>query len=158
MMAEGLVMSHPRYGISAYLFGSIQLLEDDSNSKDLKALQVKQNDAIRIVLCKKRKDRTPKEMLIKEIGTKSINQIAAEEVLMELWKAHYFRIDAITENYKTDRGTRHGVKLRTSTDTKSFISKSANLWNSQSEEFRSGKLLPAKARNEAAKAATKLPI
>ena len=92
--------------------------------------------------------------LAPSLSTKSL----LRQCLWELWKAHYFRIDAITENYKTDRGTRHGVKLRTSTDTKSFISKSANLWNSQSKEFRSGKLLPAKARNEATKAAAKLPI
>ena len=94
----------------------------------------------------------------KEFATKSINQLAAEAVLIGLGKVHYFGIDVITENYETDRGLRLGVELRKSTDTKSFIPKSANLWNNQSEEFRSGKLLPAKARNEAAKAAAELPV
>ena len=124
----------------------------------MKKLQVKQNDTMRIVLNKKRKDLTPRETLLKEYKTKSVNQIAAETTVMELWRAYHFRVDAIHGSYKTDKSTRRQGMLRTSKSPTSFISKSAMLWNEMSENFRNQKTLRRNAKKEAEKVMAKLPL
>ena len=135
-MSEGLVMSHLRYGIGVYLAGDILLTDSDKTSENLRRLQIKQNDAMRLVLNKRRKDLTPRETLLQEYKTKSVNQIAAETVVMELRRAFQFKIEAIHGNYKKDRSSRRLGSLRASKNPTSFISKSAKLWNRMSEEFR----------------------
>ena len=151
-------MSHIRYGISVYLSGDIKLSLNDPSSKDLNRLQVKQNDAMRLVLNKKRKDLTPRETLLKEFKTKSVNQIAAEAVIMEMFRAHSFNINSIQECFEKDKGSRRQNTFRTSSDPTSFISKAAKLWNEMSKEFRNIELKSRDAKKEAAKVSSSLPL
>ena len=114
MMSEGLVMSHLRYGISVYLASDILFSPIDTVSSNISKLQVKQNDAMRLVLNKKRKDLVSRETLLREYNTKSVNQITAEAVVMEMWRAHKFKIEAILENYEGGKGPRRTGTLRAS--------------------------------------------
>ena len=157
-VAEGTVMSHLRYGIGVYLSGDICLSANSPVSNNLKKLQVKQNDALRTVLNKKRKDLIPRETLFKELGTKSVNQMAAEAVVMETWRSFAFRVDAISKSYSMEKSARRENLLRTSRNPNSFISKSASLWNSMSDQFRTLELTASGAKTEARKAASQLPM
>ena len=158
VFAEGTVMSHLRYGISVYLSGNIKLSPSDTTSKHLSRLQVKQNDAMRLVLNKKRKDLTPRETLLKEFNTKSVNQIAAEAVIMEMFRAFSYNVDAICDGFVRDKGSRRSNMFRTSSDPTSFISMAARLWNGMNNEFRNLNLKPSAAKREAAKVASSLPL
>ena len=142
-------MSHLSYGMSVYMPSNIKLKEEDPTNKHLKQLLVKQNDAMRIILNKRRKDLTPKDVLLKECGMRSINQQAAETVLMELWRAFRFDIDSITNAYEANKGTRHGHILRTSCNPSSIVSVSAKLWNSQCYDFKSIKMSYNSAKRNA---------
>ena len=113
---------------------------------------------MRLVLGKKRKDLTPREVLLREYGTKSVNQIAAQSVVMELWRAYCFKIGAIHGSYESDSSTRRQDRLRTSKSQASFVSKSSILWNNMSEDFRNLKTSNTTAKKEAAKFVAKLPL
>ena len=136
MVAEGLVMSHIRYGIGVYMSGDVRLGAGDPTSDILHNLQVKQNDALRLVQNIKRSDQIRRESLLRENKTKSVNHMAAEAALMELWRANRFHVDTITSNFDKDRSTRRQNVLRSSRDPRSFISKTAKLWNMTSDKFR----------------------
>jgi len=136
MVAEGIVMSHIRYGISVYLSGSIRMAQSDSLSSELEKLQIKQNEAMRIILNKERKEHFSRLSLLKECNMQSVNQIAAGSVMMELWRAKKNNIAAITESYEKDRSERRENMLRTSKDRNSFISISAKLWNKSDDSFK----------------------
>ena len=86
-----------------------------------------------------------------------INQIVAEAILLELWKARCFDVNNITEMYPLNSGQRLKTKLRTSDDRDSFISKSAVLWNKMSEEFRTATSTLNTAKNEIRKFVRGLP-
>ena len=126
-------MSHLRYGIGVYLAGDICLAPNNPVSHNLKKLQVKQNDALRMILNKKRKDLIPRETMLKELETISVNQMAAEAVVMETWRSFAFGVEAISKSYSLEKCARRENLLRTSKNPNSFISKSASLWNCMSD-------------------------
>ena len=156
-VSEGIVMSHLRYGMSVYLSGEIRLAPSDPIGSNLKKLQTKQNDAMRLVLNKKRKDLTPREDLLKQCNLKAVNQMAAEAVIMETWRAFSYNIDSIRNSYQRNKCSRCEGLLRTSKEPKSFISKSAKLWNNLSKNFHDLRLTSGQAKVEASKFIAKLP-
>ena len=136
-LAEGLVISHIRYGMSIYMSSAIKMRAEDPTNKFLQKLQVKQNDAMRMILNKRRKDQTSREDLLRQSNMRSINQMAAENVVMELWRAFRYRIDSITNAYIANKSTRFGTNFRTSSNVRSFISVSAELFNKQCDDLKS---------------------
>ena len=138
MLANGLVFAHVRYAIAVFMSGMIRVAPNDPKNTHLNTLQVKQNDCMRIILNKKRSDKVPNEMLLNKTSMKSINHMAAEAMLLELWKAKHFKIDNVWESYSKDKCTRRESQYRSSKDKTSFISKSICLWNQMSSEFHSG--------------------
>ena len=137
MITEGIIMSHIRYGISVYMSGAVRLDSHSTQNQILDKLQKKQNDAMRLILNKKRADMLSREKLLEKCNMKSINQIAASAILMENWRAHRFQIDSITREFSKDHSQRGGVSLRTSKDPASFVSISAKLINAADNNFRS---------------------
>ena len=129
MIAEGIVLSHICYGISVYLNEGVRMNESDSTNKNMQKLQVKQNDCMRLILNKNRKDLVTKEELLQGCNFTSVNHMAASATLMEVWRAFKFNIKSITSEFNFNQSQRHGCSLRPSTDPKSFISKSSKLWN-----------------------------
>ncbi len=144
--------------MSVYLPGDIHLSMDDTVSKALSELQVKQNDTMRLVLCRERKDMTPKEVLVEEFAIQSVNQLAAEAVIVDVWRAFKYRINPITENYWMNEGTRDRQKFRMFTSPTSFICKSAELWNNMRAQHRAMRILHRGAGAEVAKVAKIPPI
>ena len=55
--------------------------------------------------------------------------MAATAVMMEVWRGYKFGIGSVTDTFETDRSHRHGTKLRTTRNPKSFTSMAAKLWN-----------------------------
>ena len=139
IIAEGLVMSHIRYGISVYLTGNSRIQESETVDQKLNKLQIKQNDTLRLILKKTRKDRLSRETMLQKCNMLSINQLTQLSTLMETWKAFFFRNETITIAYHANKSQRNGTVLRTSLDPTSFISKSSRLWNLAGETFHNSK-------------------
>ena len=97
-----------RYGIGVYLASSVQLDIFSPLSSNLNKLQVKQNDCMRLILNKKRSDHISRESLLQGCKMKSVNQMAASAIIMELWRAFQHNIDSITGAFSTNRSQRHG--------------------------------------------------
>ena len=76
MLADGLVMSKIRYGISIY--SQTRLLETDPQIGLIQKLQVKQNKAMRIVLKKRCLDKVSTESLLEQMGLLSDNQMTVK--------------------------------------------------------------------------------
>ena len=133
MISEGIILSHIRYGAGVYLSDAVRLGPNDKLNANLQKLQVKQNDTMRLILNKKRSDLTPREKLLQDCKMKSVNQMTATAILMEVWRAFKFQVQAITESFVTDRSKRHGITVRTSRNPSSFISVAAKLWNKMNE-------------------------
>lgn len=83
IIAEGIFMSKLRYGISCY--ASPAMIGYNLCSA-MQQLQVKQNEILRIIHHKKKKDHVCMGLLRKETKTLSVNQIAAEAIIFETWK------------------------------------------------------------------------
>ena len=84
---------------------------------------------LRLILDRKKSDLTPRTTLLEESGIKSVNAIAAQGILLEVWKSFEFGIESIIREFQYDQGLRREGYLRTSTDKFSFISAAATLWN-----------------------------
>ena len=84
MLADGLVMSKLRYGISVY--SQVRLQENDPQIGLIQKLQVKQNKAMRIVLKKRRIDKISTKSLLEEMGWLSVNQMSCKNILTDVWK------------------------------------------------------------------------
>ena len=157
MIAEGIVLSHIRYGISVYLNEGSRMSGSESSNKNMQKLQVKQNDCMRLILNKNRKDLVTKEELLQGCNFTSVNHMAASATLMEVWRAFKFNIKSITSEFNFNQSQRHGCSLRPSTDPKSFISKSSKLWNRLNKDTHTKEPL-TKMKKYVSEAVKSLPI
>ena len=89
---------------------------------------------------------------------KSVNQLAAEATLLEVYKAFHFNITDIKECFEPEKSCRRALNLRTSKDSSSLVSKSAILWNKTDEEFKQHKVNIKTAKRLANKALKKIPM
>jgi len=158
MIAEGIVMSHIRYGISVYLSGSIRIVQSDPLKPELEKLQIKQNDTLRVILNKERKEHVSRMALLEESNMQSVNQIAAGAVLMELWRAKKNNIKSIVDSFGKDKSERRENRIRTSANKNSFISKSALLWNESGKTFQNLTTTETGAKRIVKKFVEKLPM
>ena len=67
---------------------------------------------------------------------KSVNQLAAGALLIEIWRALNYKIESIMEALTENKSQRNGGSLRTSANPHSFISTSAKLWNKMDEDVK----------------------
>ena len=84
---EYILLSRIRYGIA--LFGSVRTTEEDPLSKTMQELQIKLNNinTMRFLANKKIADRITIEDLRERTKIPSVNQIAAEAILMKVFNA-----------------------------------------------------------------------
>jgi hypothetical protein len=80
-VAEGICLSKIRYGLAAY--GVPQQSEDKPHKEMMQSLQVKQNEIARVLTGSRRRDIVPVLDLLERTGMMSVNQMAAETILME---------------------------------------------------------------------------
>ena len=70
VIAEGMDMGHIRYGIAVYLAGEMRTSDEEPLNKGMSLRQTKQNEMMRVVLNKTRRDQTPRHQLLEQFGTK----------------------------------------------------------------------------------------
>ena len=145
LFLEGLINSHIRYCGSVYLAGEIQVDKTDTPSGKIRKLQVLQNEAMRVILGKRRSDQVSRTDLLNHCSTISVNHIGAGAVLQEINRASH-NCSSIMDQYQFDRSSRSGPTLRTAKDPKSFKSKSARLWNKTPTSFKTGEVTSREAK------------
>ena len=83
--------------------------------------------------------------LLNQCNTTSVNHIGAGAVLPEINRASH-NCSSIMDHYQFDRSSRSGPTLRTFKDPRSFLSKSARLWNKTPTNFKIGEVRGRAAR------------
>jgi len=160
MVSEGIIMSHFRFCISSFGAELLRLEENDPRKKDLGTLQVLQNKMCRIIYNHRLSDKISTKSLMEEAGMLSINQLVGQNIAMEMWKAKYFKITPIIEDFKlrlSKYGLRNENQFQTQKDSGSFITVGSRIWEKSSERFKSTVLVKT-AKVEARKFAQSLPI
>ena len=149
-VVHGLLLSRIRYGLAVY--GRVRLEESEPTNALMLALQKETNHALRLVCGKHMKDRVKIESLLATTGIKSINQIAAESQLRELWRTLNYNLplnDLLPrrDDFKTRCTRSSGLNLLQVSRRDQFQGRIARLWNSLPEEVRSKELSKGQVLN-----------
>jgi len=162
LIADGLVQSKIRYCLPVYAAESLRFQETDPQSTSLLRIQRTQNDMLRIVTGKRRRDHVRISSMLESTGFMSVNQMAAYALLLELWKAREFDVPLL--NRLLDRRRDDNRTLRS--DSSNWVSTNgqdtialncAKLWNLASPKFKCTNLINV-AKLEAKKLAKSLPV
>ena len=84
-LVDGLFMSKIRYGLQ--LYGKVRMSEEDPTNGELKAIQVVQNNLLRMLNRSKIKDKVSIDFMLKKFNMMSVNQLNAQIKLLEIWKS-----------------------------------------------------------------------
>ena len=106
-IVHGLLLSKIRYGIA--IFGNIRISEDDPINSHMAQLQIQLNKAVRTVCGIRLSDKVSILNLLGKVGILSVNQLAAECLLIEIWKTinyglpakRYLLLNDTTNEYET---------------------------------------------------------
>ena len=126
-----------RYGLQ--LYASVRTKENEPKTDLMKKLQIAQNDLLRVLTNKRLTDKVRIEDMFKQYDMLSVNQVAAQIKLTEIWKAthdneypiKFFRLEE-TQNRITTRQTTRGdlhVHSKSVLALKGFIGSAPRLWN-----------------------------
>ena len=136
-VADGIFMSHIRYALPLYC--PVKIEEDDPTSSSITNLKKVFNDCLRLLLGKFVSDEVSIKSMLDELGWLSINQLAAENRLIEAWKSIHFddncMKDVIKLRNKSSYNTRsHNVDyLDTGVEdiygSARFVNTTAKVWN-----------------------------
>jgi len=111
-------------------------------------VQVQLNKGMRTVLGTTMADRVPVRELVMEVGVPTVNQLAAETTLMEVWRhvnnglpagQYLVPVDEYIEESRTTRRTGRGfmaTMLRDDSGAARFFLQSSRLWNDAPQELR----------------------
>ena len=136
-VADGLFISYIRYAIGLYC--PIRIKEEDPVPSNINGIKVIYNDVLRLLCCTKRENKKPIKDMLKEVGWLSLNQLACETRLIEVWKSlniENYCLQDVFERVQFARETRGSQKIRLKTSFKSqlrensFQYPSVQLWNS----------------------------
>ena len=143
-LAQGLVLSKLRYGLSIY--GTVRLSETDQESGQMRMLEVAVNDTMRVIERKNRRDLIPIANLRASTKIPSANQMAVQAITMEAWKIQNELSPAIADLMTPVRST--GIVTRAVMDRdvhvpyggrvsrQSFHHQAAMLWNNAPKDIR----------------------
>ena len=84
-MVDGIFTSKIRYGLQ--LYGQVRMLREDPCCADFGAIQLAQNNLLRVLNGTKIKDMVSIESLLEKFKILSVNQLNAQTKLLEMWKA-----------------------------------------------------------------------
>ena len=143
-VANSLFMSKIRYGLQ--LLGKVRLTNEDSSNEVMKTLQVAQNKLVRLLNGKTLKDKINTEVLLKNIGMASVNQINCQIKLLEIWKAiniqdYPIKVKNVTSCIGS-ANTRSGGNDRlveignSNLSAKTFINDATKIWNRAPKELK----------------------
>ena len=132
-VADGIFMSKLRYGLAIYW--PIKFHEQDPNPSAVESLKVVFNDMLRLLCGTRRQDRVSIATMLEKLNWLSLNQLAAEVRLVEVWKAlnNKNSLSGLFERVggSTRASGNNSVKVATNSKIKecSFLYPSARLWN-----------------------------
>ena len=148
-VAESIWTSKARYGLQ--LCTEVRLNETQSINGDLKKVQMAQNKLLRCLNGSLIKDRISVKTLLEKQNMLSINQLAAQEKLTEMWKA------VNTENYPIQMAAQSvsEVGMATRADhqgrlievghskitTQSFVGDASRVWNKAPSKIKEAKTI-----------------
>jgi len=144
-LADGLVLSKIRYGLSVY-GGAVRTSDQDPIDGSIQPLEVAANDVMRVLEKVGRKDGVSIKELRKRTNIPSVNQMTAQAIITETWKIAHGQADGL-ENVLTPLDE-SGIKTRAKTNgnfivpygsqmiRRSFSHQGAVLWNSLPRDIR----------------------
>ena len=151
IIAEAIFNSKLRYGISIYL--KPRLSDEDELSKDMSRLQILQNDMLRTIIGKRRKQHVHMKNLREEMRIMSVNQMAAYHVLIETYnilncgsvdkiKEKIISTQPETNERQTRSSTRGDLKFQKKPSGKGmrFSYTAPLLWNKLPEMIRNTRI------------------
>ena len=136
-VADGLFCSNIRYAVGLYC--PIRIKETDPKPSSINGINVVYNDVLRLLCCSRRENRKPIKTMLEEIGWLSLNQLACETRLVEVWKSlniDNYCLKDLFEKVEHNRFTRESQKIRLKSSFRSqlrensFQYPSVQLWNS----------------------------
>jgi len=113
LLADGLFMSRIRYCLPVFGIESLRTNDNEPTSSTMSELQKAQNDVLRIITGRKRRDHIKIADMLKDTGFLSVNQTLAYACLMEMWKARSFNIPVLGDLF--DRKRNDSRTLRSDT-------------------------------------------
>ena len=164
-LVNGLFMSKIRYGLQ--LYGKVRLLEEDPTGGDLKAIQIVQNDLLRVLNGTKIKDKVSIIYMLKKFDLMSFNKINAQIKLLEIWKSlnlNNYPLQVEQQSPKTETISTRACTIgrlcevgKSDILQKTCISDAIKLWNRAPAVITTSESL-WKAKKEIKKFAKNLPI
>ena len=164
---HSLWISKLRYGLQ--LCTKVSITTDDTKSATMKSLQLTQNRLLRALNGSKIKDRISVQSMLKTFNLLSVNQLAAQIKLIEVWKSvnvegHPLSLDPYTNPERRCLTKLRPQQNRVFNDTHklkitshSFCTDAARVWNQAPAEIKSATTLNA-AKSAILKYATSLPV
>ena len=157
-IVHSLWVSKLRYGLQ--LCVRVLLNEEERKSKALKTLQLTQNRLLRALNGTKIKDRVTTSSMLEKFGLISVNQLAAQIKLTEVWKSKNVENYAISlDPYRQpqkDGDLEHRLRPRTTrifddsarlvVSKQSFSIDAARIWNQAPAEVKLAPTLEAAKR------------
>ena len=132
-VADGIFISKLRYGLA--IFWPVRLEHSDPHPLCVHGIKVIFNRMLRLLCGTVQEDRMSVEKMLKKLGWLSINQMAAEVRLIEVWKALNLGTSLTGLFEKVQSSTRAGnqnrIKLGTNNKLRenSFLYPASKLWN-----------------------------
>ena len=163
-IVDGIFISHIRYGLQ--LFGRVRMENSDKKTQCMKSIQTLLNKAARFMLNIKLSDHVSTDELMSKAGFLSVNQMAAESKLLEVWKQLNEKPGCLKElfsystSYKETRSTTRNDLTWSETTmraTLGFVPSSSKIWNDAPLILREAKSRNA-ARTIIKKYAQSLPV
>ena len=147
-LIHGLIMSKIRYALP--VFCEVRTTPGDAVSQPMKDLQVQLNTAVRCVQGVKLKDRFPIPELLQTVGVPSVNQLAIQTTLMEVWRHLNLGLPAscsfvLRDEKSGERVTRKSEKnflalpQHGGGGAGNFVRNGTKLWNIAPQELRDEK-------------------
>ena len=132
-MADGIFMSKLRYGLA--IFWPVRLEDEDPHPAAIQGIKVVFNRVLRLLCGTVQENRMSVEKMLKKLGWLSINQMAAEVRLIEVWKALNLNT-SLSGMFKkvvgpTRAASENRIKLAGNSKLRenSFLNPACKLWN-----------------------------
>ena len=164
-VANGIFCSILRYELA--IFCPIRIQNSDPNPTAIDGIKVIYHDLLRLLCNSRRKNHTSIESMLEKLGWLSLNQLACEIRLIEVWKAlnnedhclsNFFEKATTNEGRTRSAGTN---KLKNHFKSKirenSFTYPSIQLWNTAPDEVTTA-ATESSARNAIKEYVRTLPI
>jgi len=160
-IAEGIIMSRLRYCLPVWGSEFVRFDESDPSRAVFHDLQVLQNDTLRIITGNKRSDRVRVQDMLTATNMLSMNQLAAYNALIEIWKSRALSVPFLSSIHKNKRTADRTLRSETSNNLQAAITEpfalcTERLWNRSSDRLKRTNLLSI-AKIEARATAKQLP-